>query len=188
MTDDRSTGDASELVPVLREHLGSDITGTLHLVDRLDRLRDLSQDLLRGIERVTGHPGSWTRILAAVREGHTHPRHIARATGADPDAVEAALTSMARADLVVLRRDDKDRLTEVRIADAGAVLLAQSSSLEIHVANAFIEQLGPDRSAQALEIVEALIAAMEGTDLAGDAERRPGELPAAPQDPPATAS
>lgn len=160
-----SHGTEADFAPVLRGELVRDISGTLHLVDRLDRLRSLTQDFVRGIEQITGHPSSWMRILAEIRAGRSHPRHIARAAGMDPKSVGTALEAMADEGLVTLRRDERGRLAGAVVADAGATALAQAQSLEIHLTDAFVEQLGQARTAQALEVVESIIAVMDGSAL-----------------------
>lgn len=141
-----------------------DFATTLAILDRVDRLKELGDTLLRLVEQESGLRRSELALLNSLsdveHEHDNHPRPLGRATGMTTDAVIATAQSLASRGLVGIDHDADDHPTRVYLTDAGRAVLTQAEAVQIRATDAAVREVGPEGSRRALAVLDQIITAM----------------------------
>lgn len=156
----------------------SDFATTLAILERVDRLKELGESLVRMVERESGLRQSEFAMLDSLRHvSAEHPRHLGRDVGLTTAAAVATAESLAARGLAGIVHDDAGRPHSVYITDAGMAVLTQAEAVQIRATDAAVREAGPEASQRALDILDQIIVAMTplvpGSELpAGEPELR----------------
>lgn len=141
-----------------------DFATTLAILDRVDRLKELGDTLLRLVEQESGLRRSELGLLnslADVEQEHSHhPRPLGRATGLTTEAVVATAQSLAARGLVGIERDAVGQATRIYLTDAGRAVLTQAEAVQIRATDAAVREVGAEGSRRALGVLDQIITAM----------------------------
>ncbi len=146
----------------------------LDLVEELTGLARAGEELARRIESVSGLRAGELQALAAVADGASHPRAVARRTGQVDEAGEATVGALLQRGLLARHRhpDAPPGTSDpalVHLTAAGRTVHAQAQGLRIRALAAVVQDLGEDRTDSLRTTVRAL-----GTALGAG----PGPVPA----------
>lgn len=137
-----------------------DFAVTLQLLDRVERLQQLGESMVRMVEAESGLRRSEFMVLRALDNGESHPRRVGRAVGLQTDAVLTTAESLASNGLLGVNHDDSGRTVELFLTDSGRSLLSQAEAVQIRATDAAIQHVGPAGAARAIGVLDNIIEAM----------------------------
>lgn len=144
-----------------------DFATTLAILDRVDRLKELGDTLLRLVEQESGLRRSELALLDSLstteRSGDAHanhPRRLGRDVGMTTEAVVATAHSLASRGLVAVVHDAAGRPASIDLTDAGMAVLTQAEAVQIRATDAAVREVGPEQSQRALRVLDQIIGAM----------------------------
>lgn len=137
-----------------------DFAVTLQLLDRVERLQQLGESMVRMVEAESGLRRSEFMVLRALDDGESHPRRVGRAVGLQTDAVLTTAESLASNGLLGINHDDDGRAVELFLTDSGRSLLSQAEAVQIRATDAAIQHVGPQGAARAIGVLDSIIEAM----------------------------
>ena len=137
----------------------SDLSLTFDVLDRVERLQELGESLMRTLEDESGLRRSEFMVLRAIAGGESHPRRIGRAVGLATEAAVATAHSLAASGLVVIQHDG-GAPAALELTDDGRAVLTQAEAVQIRVTDAALAHIGPENAARALSVLDTMIDSM----------------------------
>lgn len=153
-----------------------DFAVTLELLDRVERLQQLGESLVRMVEAESGLRRSEFMVLRALDNGESHPRRVGRAVGLQTDAVLTTAESLASSGLLGINLDDDGRAVALVLTDSGRSILSQAEAVQIRATDAAIQHVGPEGAARAITVLDNIIEAMAPIT-SGDLPESVSDLP-----------
>ena len=140
----------------------------LDLFDQLTGLARAGEELARRLEAVSGLRAGELQALAAVAEGASHARAVARRTGQVDDAGEATVGALVQRGLLARHRHPASPVAAgdlglVHLTEAGRSVLAQAEGLRIR-ALASVVQVLDDAEADSLRTTVQSLGTALGVD------------------------
>lgn len=137
-----------------------DFALTLQLLDRIERLQQLSEGMVRKIEQESGLRRSEFMLLRALEGGESHPRRVGRAVGLQTEAVLATAEALASSGLLSMEHTP-DGAVALILTDAGRSVLTQAEAVQIRATDAAIQHVGPEGAQRAITVLDSMIEAMD---------------------------
>lgn len=160
-----ATNDARPVTPTMELELAarhelistpvSDTATTAAIMDRIERLRQLSDGLMKGVEQFTSLKLSDVLILRAMLAGVSHPRHIGRRVGLDTDAVCVIIDNLIDRGFVYVEERVGERIIDVQLTDAGHAALNQAEAVQFRAVDALLQQASPREVTELFELLDA---------------------------------
>ncbi|WP_029068065.1 MarR family winged helix-turn-helix transcriptional regulator [Jonesia quinghaiensis] len=133
----------------------ADTATTAAIMDRIERLRNLSDGLMKGIEKFTALTVTDVIVLKTILAGVSHPRHIGRKVGMDTDTTCVLVESLVERGLVYIEERIGDRIIDVQLSDAGHAALNQAEAVQFRAVDALLQQASPTEVQDLFELLDA---------------------------------
>ena len=134
--------------------VAANVSATIEILTRIESLQALSHGIARGVEQFTSLKPVHFRVLQALNNDITHPRHIGRRLGMDAGAITLTLEILETKGLVFIAERIGDRVIEAGLTEAGHAALSQAEAVQLRAIDALLARSETQDAAQLLSLLE----------------------------------
>ncbi|HEY3559980.1 MAG TPA: winged helix-turn-helix domain-containing protein [Kribbella sp.] len=147
------------IAAVQTEHLISDVSDALRLLDAVERVRGHAHPLILGLQEAVGMKMPAALVLNAIANGRTTSREVAKQVGITPGEAELAIADLEALGMVRTTPD-------LAVTSMGQARLSQLDGLTVRVLDVITGILGPTDAAHLVRLLHTVADGLESASVA----------------------